>query len=325
MKNILSNAIIAIIVIALSVLGFIFAAPQLSGVQLETFWILLIICGSSALYCFVVGEISRNNSQMDKLWSILPIAYVWIIAGKGGMNVRLVVIAVLVTLWGIRLTFNFGRKGAYRLKFWEGEEDYRWSILRQKAPLNNKVGWAMFDLFFISIYQNVLVLAITLPALVCIGSDAPFGAFDYIAAAGSFLFLLLEFIADEQQWKFHQEKKRLLASGKTLDELEEPYRKGFNTTGLWGYMRHPNYLGEQGFWFVLYIFAIGAGATVYGIFNWTMIGPLFLIFLFLGSCAFGEGVSNGKYKEYRYYLAYVFRYFPIRKYNLEKAKKKLGE
>ena len=98
---------------------YIFVGPALDPAQIETLKLLGIICACSATFCFIVGELTRNNSQMDKLWSILPIAYVWIPAVQGGMNLRLVVMAVLVTLWGCRLTFNFGRKGAYRLKFWK--------------------------------------------------------------------------------------------------------------------------------------------------------------------------------------------------------------
>ena len=75
-----------------------------------------------------------------------------------------VIYAILVSFWGIRLTINFARKGAYSIKFWAGEEDYRWKILRAKKPLDNKFLWALFDFFFISIYQNVLVLAICLPS-----------------------------------------------------------------------------------------------------------------------------------------------------------------
>ena len=37
----------------------------LSGLQAETLEVLLIIAACSAAYCFVVGEITRNNSQMD--------------------------------------------------------------------------------------------------------------------------------------------------------------------------------------------------------------------------------------------------------------------
>lgn len=50
--------------------------------------------------------------------------------------------ALLVTVWGFRLTFNFARKGGFsgivtndengfRIRPWVGEEDYRWAILRK--------------------------------------------------------------------------------------------------------------------------------------------------------------------------------------------------
>lgn len=84
---------------------------------------LAIVAACSAAYCFIVGELTMNNSQMDKLWSILPAEYVWIVAIKGGMTPRLVIMAVLATVWGARLTWNFARKGTYSWKFWSGEED----------------------------------------------------------------------------------------------------------------------------------------------------------------------------------------------------------
>lgn len=87
--------------------------PTLDPVQLETLKVLSVVAAFSAAFCFIVGEATGNNSQMDKLWSLLPIVYTWVIAVKGGMNIRLVVMAVLATLWGIRLTINFARKGAY--------------------------------------------------------------------------------------------------------------------------------------------------------------------------------------------------------------------
>lgn len=318
MKKYIGTILAVTIVLTGSVLGFVLGGVSLSSVQQETFWILLIVCGCSALYCFVVGELSHNNSQMDKLWSLLPIAYVWIIAGKGGMNPRLVLYAIIATLWGIRLTVNFGRKGAYRLKFWEGEEDYRWAVLRQNGVLSKRPAWMLFNLFFISIYQNALVLCMCLPALACMDSNEPLGAWDYVAASAAMGFLLLETAADEQQMSFHTTKKALLAEGRKLEELPAPFNKGFNTTGLWARSRHPNYLGEQGVWISLYFFCLGAHVTQYGIFNWTMFGPLFLILLFLGSSAFGEGISNQKYPEYHLYLAHVSKYVPLWKYSPEK-------
>ena len=320
MSKYLGTVLTALIVIAGVVLGFVFGFPQLNQNQLDTLLILVIICGSSAFYCFVVGELARNNSQMDKLWSILPIAYTWVIAAKGNFNPRLTIIAVLVTLWGIRLTYNFARKGAYSIKFWSGEEDYRWQVLRQKKFLKSRPVWALFDLFFISIYQNALVLAICLPAVACMASDAPLGVMDYVAIALASSALLIEVIADEQQMAFHTTKKKLLAEGKELKDLPEPFNKGFNTTGLWSRSRHPNYFGEQAFWLCLYLFVIGAGIATYNVFNWSMAGSLVLILLFLGSSAFGESVSNSKYPEYQLYLKTVFKYLPLRKYNPDKAK-----
>lgn len=290
---------------------YIYLGPALNGLQLETLKILGIVAGCTALCCFIVGEISGNNSQVDKIWSIVPIAYCWIIAVKGGMHPRLVVMAVLATLWGLRLTYNFARKGAYKLKFWEGEEDYRWSIVRSIPFLKNRVVWAIFDFFFISGYQNALILMFTFPALVCMGSTAPFGWVDVLASVLMLGFIVYETVADEQQWTFQTKKWAMIKSGKTLEELPEPYNKGFNTFGLWNVSRHPNYMAEQAIWVCFYIFTIGAGA---GIINWSMIGALLLIVLFTASTNLVEGISGGKYPEYAQYCKKVNKFFPGPKY-----------
>ena len=291
---------------------YIYVGPALNDLQLETLKILGIIAGCSALYCFIVAEITGNNSQVDKIWSLLPIAYCWIIAAKGGMHPRLVVIAVLVTLWGIRLTYNFARKGAYKLRFWEGEEDYRWEKVRAIPFLQNKAVWMTFDFFFISGYQNALILMFTFPALVCMGSTAPFGWVDIVAAILMFGFIVYETVADEQQWKFQGKKWAMIRSGKRLEELPAPYNKGFNTIGLWNVSRHPNYFAEQSIWVSLYIFSIGAGV---GIVNWSMIGALLLIVLFTASTNLVEGISGDKYPEYAEYCKKVNKFFPGKKYN----------
>ena len=313
MKKTIEIIITVVIVITGIILGFI-KGVNLSNNQLETLKILVIICGCSALYCFIVGEISRNNSQMDKLWSIVPIAYVWVIAIRGNMSLRLIIIAIIVTIWGIRLTYNFARKGAYSIKFWSGVEDYRWIVLRNKKMFKSKIAWAMFDLFFISIYQNFLILAMTLPALVCMENASPFGLIDIIASILMVAFLVLEVIADREQWVFQSKKKELLSSGKTLEELPEPYSKGFNTCGLWARSRHPNYLGEQGIWVSLYLFVLGTDALHFGIFNWSIFGCLLIILLFLGSSSFGESVSSSKYPLYQDYQKKVSKYIPWKKY-----------
>lgn len=314
MKKYLGTIITVLIILALAILSIVLGDLSLSSNQLETLGILAIMCGASILYCFIVGELSSNFSQMDKLWSIMPVAYVWVIAGRGGFNVRLVLIAILVTLWGIRLTFNFARKGAYSIKFWEGKEDYRWKIVRQNKIFQNRFAWSLFDLFFISIYQNVLILAICLPALAVMDSGVGFNYIDVIAFGLAFLFFAIEVVADEEQWIFYKRRGELMKDGKSINEIEKPYSLGFNTSGLWGRMRHPNYLGEQGIWLSIYIFAIAGGVAKYGVFHWSMIGSLFLVLLFLGSSQLGESISSSKYPKYQDYQEQVFKYLPLRRY-----------
>ena len=310
MKKTLLAIVLAVSVIACPLLYF-YVGPALDEIQLFVLKTLLIITSCSALFCFVVGELTSNNSQMDKLWSILPAVYVWIIAAKGGMSPRLVVMACLVTLWGARLTFNFARKGAYHIKFWTGREDYRWEVLRSRKEFQPHWKWMLFNLFFISVYQNLLVLMSTFPALVSMRSEVPFGWADALAAVMLIMFLSYETIADEQQWRFQTRKWALIGEGKKLEELPEPYCKGFNTRGLWNVSRHPNYLGEQGVWVAFYLFSVAAGI---GVFNWSVIGALLLIVLFLGSSAFAEEISRSKYPLYADYCKKVGKFFPGKPY-----------
>ena len=306
----LIGSLLAVSLIACPLL-YVFVGPALDATQVETLRVLLAICGGSALFCFVVGELTGNNSQMDKLWSLLPIAYVWVIAAKAGMPARLVVMACLVTLWGARLTFNFARKGAYRLKFWEGEEDYRWAVLRARKEFQPRWKWMIFNLLFISVYQNALVLMTTFPALVLMSAGTTFGWMDCVAAALMLGFIVYETVADAQQWRFQTAKWKMINAGAKLEELPAPYCKGFNTVGLWGVSRHPNYFAEQAIWCCFYLFSIAGGI---GIINWSLIGALLLIVLFQGSSAFAEEISSAKYPEYERYCRQVSKFFPGRRY-----------
>ena len=315
MKKSIGTIITVITALILSVLGFLLGGFQLSELQIDTLTILVIVCVISIAYCFIVGEITGNNSQMDKLWSILPIVYAWIVVGKSGFNPRLIVMAILISIWGVRLTLNFAKKGAYSIKFWAGEEDYRWIVLRANPKLKKRWKWAVFNLLFISLYQNVLVLAISLPLLAVMESTVLFNLFDFIIAALLLGFIILETIADKQQMEFQVTKYKLLNQGKKLEDLPKPYNLGFSTDGLWARSRHPNYFAEQSIWIVLYLFCISAGVTNYIFFNWTLIGSMFLILLFIGSSSFSEGISLQKYPVYQDYIEKVSKFIPLREYS----------
>jgi steroid 5-alpha reductase family enzyme len=61
-------------------------------------------------------------------------------------------------------------------------------------------------------------------------------------------------------------------------QLARHSRAELLTTGVWAWCRHPNYLGEIGFWVALACFALGTGSTAL----WSLIGAAAMIVLFVG-------------------------------------------
>ena len=269
---------------------------------------MLYILSGVIAYCFIIGELAKNNSQVDKLWSIVPIYYVWHMTALGLWDPRMILMSVLVSLWGIRLTYNFARRGAYSWKFWSGEEDYRWEVLRKRKGFNNPIIWMLFNLFFICTYQLTLIFLFTLPILVCLNTnvDHNLNWIDGVLALLMISCIYIEFISDNQQYAFQQEKHRRMANGEVLGE----YEKGFVSTGLWAIVRHPNYAMEQAIWLVFYLFSVHiTGSWI----NWSIAGCVLLIILFKGSSDFSEEITEGKYPEYKAYKERTPRFIPFMK------------
>ena len=295
--------IIGIIIIPAA--AFYFDEP-LTRPQVEILRILVSVYLVFAILCFVVSSISKNYSQVDKLWSIMPIVYVWIVAFQSGFEFRILVMAILVSIWGLRLSFNFARRGGYSWKFWEGDEDYRWVVLRQKKEFQSPVSWMLFNLFFISLYQMGLILLFTLPILKSL-EGRTWGVFDWVLTILMLGFIVVETIADQQQWNYQNEKKRLYDEG---TELPEKFSKGFVYEGLWSVVRHPNYAAEQSIWIIFYLFSVVASGAIL---NWSVVGFILLILLFKGSADFSEGISFSKYPAYQDYIKKVPRFIPFLK------------
>ena len=293
-------------VVVVPITSFYFGTP-LTDLQNDIlFNHLLYIVAAVITYCFVVGELSKNNSQVDKLWSIVPIIYVWDMTYFADWNQRMVLMSILVTIWAIRLTYNFARRGAYTWKFWAGEEDYRWEVLRKRPGFNKPFIWMLFNLFFICSYQNILIFLFTIPILTVVGDNSPLNWIDYLLSFLFVLFVLLEFVADNQQYIFQTEKHRRMKAGEALGD----YEKGFIDTGLWGIVRHPNYAMEQAIWLVFYFFSVNVTGEWL---NWSVAGCALLIILFKGSSDFSEAISAEKYPTYSGYQKTVPRFIPFTK------------
>ena len=274
--------------------------PQFQS--LVSTWINLMI--AVVLLCFIVSEITRNYSQVDKLWSLMPLAYAWI-AVVAFPSPRLFLMASLVTVWGIRLSYNFYRKGGYSIIPWQGEEDYRWKILRDTSALRGRFRFGLFNLLFISFYQNLLILLFSTPLLMAaLYRSEPMGLTDMAAATLMLLFIITETVADNQQYRFQSVKRNPA-------ENENPYveslRKGFLTEGLWRYVRHPNFASEQAIWISFYLFSVAASGKWI---NFTMLGPVLLVILFVGSSIMTENISSSKYPDYTIYQKEVPKFIP---------------
>ncbi|ETI40423.1 hypothetical protein F443_14177 [Phytophthora nicotianae P1569] len=269
-----------------------YAASNALAVALQLLLVLIALT-------WLASVVTRNYSFTDRLWSITPPMFAWHFAfhaylrDDGVWDQRLLLMAVLTTLWGCRLTFNFWRKGGYKLS----EEDYRWAVVRQYMH------WTLFEvlnLTFIAGYQHLLLLLLTVPSyVVYFHRHEELNEVDVVATVLFLLFLVLETVADQQQWNFYSMKYKLIALKKPLTG---DYKAGFNRSGLFRYSRHPNFFGEMSLWWAFYIFSVAVSKQT---FNSSSLGTILLTLLFQGSAPFTEYVTASKYPLYKLYQSRV--------------------
>ncbi len=193
---------------------------------------------------FLVALRIRNFSIVDIAWSaaFTPLALLYAALGEG-YGARRVLIAVLVTLWSLRLAAHlYGRIAALH-----PAEEGRYVQLRREwaAKLN-----ARFFLFFQA--QGLLAVLLSVPFLLaCIDGRRSLGPFEI---AGALLFAIAlagEAVADRQLAAFKADSG---SRGRTC------------RAGLWRYSRHPNYFFEWLVWVAFWVFAWpspGGWATIY--------------------------------------------------------------
>jgi steroid 5-alpha reductase family enzyme len=198
-----------------------------------------------------------NSSFYDAYWSVapVPIAIYWLLVPEaaGADALRQLVVLTLVLAWALRLTYNWARG-------WSGldHEDWRYVDQRENAgSLYWGVSFAGLHMMpTLMVFAGCLALW---PALVTGGQ--PFGALDVLAAAITGGAIVLEATADQQLRRFR---------------LSQPPPEAILETGVWAYCRHPNYLGEIGFWWGLFLFSLAAEPAGW----WTGAGALAITLLF---------------------------------------------
>ncbi|MFI5317162.1 MAG: DUF1295 domain-containing protein [Myxococcota bacterium] len=212
---------------------------------------------AATLVIFGLSMALGNSSMYDPYWSVAPpvIGLYWANLGSAGgaAATRRWLVLGLVFAWAIRLTANWARG-------WRGlaHEDWRYVELRS----NGVAPYWVVSLTGIHYFPTLQVFLGCLPLYAALAVEArPIGALDALAALVTGGAIALETIADEQLRAFNRAKQ----SGEIC------------TRGLWAWSRHPNYLGEIGFWWGLWLFALAAAPGWY----WTAAGAVAITAMFL--------------------------------------------
>ena len=249
-----------------------------------------------AIACWVLSVLTREYSWVDRIWSVCPGVYCLLVAADADFSsARLNIMTLLVLAWGARLTFNFARKGGFRV----GGEDYRWKVIQERL---GPVRFQLLNLTFIAPGQMLIIWLFTSPIHQAWSAhEQPLNFLDALAITLFVILHVIEAVTDEQMWTFQQEKKRKLKAG-------EPVLQPFITSGFFRYCRHPNYTCEMGMWYVFYLFGIAAtGQWV----HWTAWGFIALTLVFFGSTRLGESISLDRHPSYRDYQASTPRLIPF--------------
>lgn len=203
---------------------------------------------------WVISLIYRNVTVVDSLWGLGFVLIAWLTLFLGdGFFGRGLLVALLVTLWGLRLSLHLSRRN------WGKGEDPRYGEWREKS---GDRFW-LVSLFKIFLLQAVVLWGISL---------APQWAQLQSRPAGWTLWDLLGVIVWTTGFLFEAVGDRQLARFKA-----DPANKGrVMDRGLWAYSRHPNYFGECLIWWGIFLIALATPDS-----GWTVISPILITLVLL--------------------------------------------
>lgn len=220
---------------------------------LESYGIGLAVTLGLMTLLWLVSLRLKNSSIVDVFWGMGFVIANWVYFALApeGFLLRKLLISVLVTIWGLRLSIHI------LLRNWGKPEDFRYQKWRKEA--GSKWWWQSFLRVFL--LQGVLLWIISAPLLAAQRGALPAHLiiFDGLGAALWLFGFYFEAMGDLQLARF---KANPANKGKILD------------SGVWRYTRHPNYFGDAAQWWGYYLIAAFAGGW------WTLFSPI-LMTLFL--------------------------------------------
>lgn len=194
----------------------------------------------------------KNSSIVDIFWGFGFILIVWLVFALApqGYLPRRQLVAILVTVWGVRLALHIGSRN------WGKPEDFRYASWRKE----NGPRWWWVSYFKVFLLQGSIMWILSAPLIAAQTSGFPaiLTPMDLLGMCIWGAGLFFETVADAQLAYF---KKNPTNRGRIL------------TSGLWKFSRHPNYFGEAVLWWGYYLLALAAGA------GWTVFAPLLMTIL----------------------------------------------
>jgi steroid 5-alpha reductase family enzyme len=240
---------------------------------------------------WLVSLALKNSSIVDIFWGSGFVVTTWTAFAltPAGFPPRKLLICVLVTVWGLRLSLHLAMRN------WGKPEDFRYQAWRREAGK----AWWWRSFFKVFLLQGALMWIVGAPLLAAQISATPnrLTLIDFVAPPIWLVGFFFEAVGD---WQLTRFKVNPANKGKLMSR------------GVWQYTRHPNYFGDATQWWGFYLLAFAAGGW------WTIFAPIIMTGLLLrvsGVTLLEKTLKETKpgYKEYVETTSEFIPWFPRRK------------
>ncbi len=190
------------------------------------------------LLFWLLSLAQRSTWLIDPYWTLIPLfvaGFYWAHPLSEPTSTRSLLSLFVLLAWSVRLTHNYLRREQWRFGF---REDWRFA---EKRRSSRHFWW--YQLFHVYLAQQVMLVGLTLPYWSIHFSRAAFSAWDLLLCGLALLGIVIAHLADSQLDTFMRHNEERTRRG-------EPKRLLLDT-GIWRYSRHPNYFGEQLFWWAV--------------------------------------------------------------------------
>lgn len=219
----------------LVVIGLAASAPRPDLSQALTGWLLsgLAVAGVAAL-AWVAGTVLKNHGMMDVAYPLAGLtgAITAFVAAGARPTPAAVLLLSVTALWALRLSWQTWGHNM-------GEERQPYAAWRARQGPR----WIWWSVFQVHLLQGVTIWIWCAPFAFAFSAPASAGL--PLAAVGGLLVWLTGFAL---QTRADVELSRFKA--------HPANRGGLLDTGVWGWVRHPNYLGETVMWTGYFVFAL---------------------------------------------------------------------